>query len=161
MKRKNLYSSEQSITQRLGQAGFLDLALRRADVVFDAAEEDLAHGRIINHITGAPVAIARLPDRADINEIMNAALHLEIERTLEINDAPGLGIDLRHMRVAAKTKRRRLHHEMIGGLERRIDVEKFLGLEERRMDDEKMLLLAEERQLAQIILFRRGKMAAE
>ena len=52
------------------QAGGDDFLLSLGDVILDAAEHDEVVIEVEDRITGAPVAVARLADGADVDEIL-------------------------------------------------------------------------------------------
>ena len=88
---KLLSSGRQSGCQASGQVGGEDLLLRGAQVVRHAAECDRASIRIEKRKGCAPVAVARLSDRARIDHIRRTAFKMKI---------PGLfGRDTRVFRI--------------------------------------------------------------
>ena len=67
---KRALSAEfEAIGQQTGQTGLNDLLLRGREVVFYAPLFDHMVFDVINAIGGAPIAVARLADAADVNEI--------------------------------------------------------------------------------------------
>ena len=57
--------------QHFGETRIDDFVLSGLDVVFDAADGDVLICRIVDRVSGMPVAISRLAGAADVDEIFS------------------------------------------------------------------------------------------
>ena len=71
----------------LGKAGFADLALGARDVVLDAAQFDGVRRHVVDGVGGARVAVARLADGADVDEVFAAGHDLQAVVEAAADDA--------------------------------------------------------------------------
>ncbi|MPM66341.1 hypothetical protein SDC9_113248 [bioreactor metagenome] len=80
-RRRKLFAESEAYRQPFRQSGVQHFVLRHGDIIGYAIARDRPFGIVIDGKRGPRIAVARLPDAADIEKILAARLDLNLERT--------------------------------------------------------------------------------
>src|SRR5581483_46677 len=130
-----LSSERETFREKRRQSGVNNFLLRNLQVVFHPALFDVLVVEIVNAIRRAPVAVARLADAADVDEIFFCELDAQLIDTNAAHAGVVLNECHRHMGVTEKTNRGVLVSETRGGVEIVEDVTPLRRRIERGVDD--------------------------
>src|SRR5207249_4893948 len=109
-----LLPDRQPIRKPWRQAGFENFLLRFRDVVIKPAQFDRAFVQVVNNVSSLRIAVARLADAADVDEIFAAGFNLEFRVGSAPDDAVPDKSD-RHVSVAEEADAGVLVSETGGG----------------------------------------------
>src|SRR2546421_5986280 len=102
--RQKLFSQCQAFREPGWQTGRHDFGLRRRDIVVQTPQFDRTFVHVVDHVRRPWIAVARLANAADVDEIFPTRLDLEFGVSAAAHDTVA-DEGHRHMRVAKKTDR--------------------------------------------------------
>src|SRR5476649_2558064 len=117
VRRQRSASDSEALGQKSRQIRGDDFLLGGFEVVFYATLLNDIFLRVVNAVSRAPIAIARLTNTADVNEVFLAWFDRELFYFQALHAVIVAHIGHRHMRVPEETKRRVLIRETGGGIE--------------------------------------------